>query len=104
MPSPRLRVKRYLAVLTPAQGHFLRFGTLIGDRDGTMPFSERRGDSWHVDLRSARAAWERHRFDVEARIPSGLIAWAAREWDGATGRISPYDRLGRPDRTLADYR
>ena len=78
-------------------------------------FRERSEDP--IDERLARAAWAEHRDEqIEGHAP--YTCWAAREYEGAPGDISPYEHLkglrpkprgsssqshGRNDGTRGDY-
>lgn len=51
-------------------------------------------DGREQDLEAAREDWQQYRDELMAeRAERGLIPWAARHFDGATGKVSIYEDL-----------
>lgn len=90
MPSPRRRAKRLRTRLTAPERLYLMHGHVTGDEDG-FAFEDRLGQ---FDEAAARAAWTQFRDELTADAAEhGLVPWAAREFEGASGRSSVYEDL-----------
>ncbi len=90
--------------LSRAEESFLRFGrALERNLDGSLPFerASRRGE---IDDRAVLRAWRDNRDRLLAKwaetgligAETGLISWAQRVFEGASGAVDPWEHL-HPD-------
>lgn len=80
---------------------FLRWGSPHG-AECSFTWKDADGE-WQTDLDAAFDAWLLHRDELLAEAAKhGLIPWAAREFEGMAGRVSPYEHLWQPTDTGPD--
>jgi hypothetical protein len=92
------RVRRRRAIarasdISPYEARQLRYGPATWVEPGDTPPRWERPDGT-IDRRVMRRLWNAHREELlEDAARSECIPWAAREFEGMTGRITRFDHL-----------
>jgi hypothetical protein len=92
----RRRTARERRGLAGRERWYLRFGHFtVGDQEEPDSFIHRdENGEWTVDKAAAREVWEEHRSELIADAAQhGLIPWAARAFEGMSGKVSYYEDL-----------
>jgi len=79
--------------LTRGERAHLRYGSDLGWPDCSFCWRDYAGE-WQTDEAAVRAAWREHRDELLAEASAdAFIPWAAREFEGMAGAVSPYEGL-----------
>lgn len=99
MPSPRRRPRAHTpGGILQAERAYFRWGHAWGEPAPRWQKVRRIAgiNEYSIDETAARAQWAEFRDEITAEA-APWTPWAAKEWDGAPGDVSPYDHL-RVDR------
>jgi hypothetical protein len=92
MARVRRRTIRERRGLTRAERGTLLGGGPVVSLRGTAPWWRVVKGEWQADPVGMRQAWTEYRDELIAEAAlRGLIPWAAREFEGMVGRVSPYE-------------